>query len=202
MRRPKVMIDFSKSTDSELDQQAQAIFTAMTGNANFTTPAPPLTTLSEAIEDYQLALTQSATGDHAAVELKDQRRADLEEILRQLGLYVEMQSNGDAAIMLSSGFKISKSPSPIGPLPKPTGFEVKPDGKGEIKLALDKIDGAKTYQFEYKQTTASDWNIQMSTKTRLMLTGLESGKEYDFRVLPIGTSDIREYSDEISSFVL
>jgi hypothetical protein len=202
MRIQKVLIDFSRFTDAELDQQAQAIVVAMTGNPHFLTPAPPLADVSDAIEDYQIALSNAASGDHAAVELKDQKRAALEEVLRQLGLYVEVQSNGDAAIMLSSGFHISKDPSPVGPLPKPTGFEIKPQGKGEIKLVLDKIDGARIYQFEYKQTAASEWINEMSTKTKLMLTGLESGKQYDFRVLPIGTSDIREYSDEISSFVL
>jgi len=202
MRTPKVLIDFSKFTDSELDQQAEAIVVAMTGNADFPTPVPPLADVTDTINNYQEGLTKAATGDHTAVEIKDQRRQDLENILRQLGLYVQAQSGGDPALIVSSGFKMSKTPSPVGPLPKPTGFEVMPQGKGEMKLAVDKEDGAKTYQFEYKLTTATDWIIKMSTKSKLLLTGLESGKEYDFRVVPIGASDIREYSDEISSFVL
>ncbi len=202
MRIPKVIIDFSKSTDSKLDQQAQAIVVAMTGNANFTTPVPALTVVSDAISSYQEALTQAATGDHTAVEIKDQQRQNLEEVLAELGLYVEMQSGGDAAVMMSSGFGISKTPSPVGPLPKPEGFKVTPKGKGEAKVELERIDGAKTYQFEYKQTTVAEWTLFMSTKTRILLTELESGKEYQFRVVPIGASDVREYSDIISSFVL
>ena len=202
MRIPKVIIDFSKSTDSKLDQQAQAIVVAMTGNANFTTPVPALTVVSDAISSSQEALTQSATGDHTAVEIKDQQRQNLEEVLAELGLYVEMQSGGDAAVMMSSGFDISKTPSPVGPLPKPEGFKVTPKGKGEAKVELERIDGAKTYQFEYKQTTAAEWTLFMSTKTRILLTELESGKEYQFRVVPIGASDVREYSDIISSFIL
>lgn len=202
MRTPKVLIDFSRFNDSELDQQAEAILSAMTGNADFPTPEPPLTELGNVITNYQQGLAKAATGNHTDVEIKDQRREDLENILRLLGLYVETQSGGDPAVMLSSGFKISKTPSPVGPLPKPTGFEVMPQGKGEMKLAVDREDGAKTYQFEYKLTTATDWIIKMSTKSKLLLTGLESGKEYVFRVVPIGASDIREYSDEISSFVL
>lgn len=202
MRTPKVIIDFSRNTDSDLDQDAQAIVTAMTGNANFTTPVPALSVVSDAITAYQEAQAAAATGNHTSVELKDQARANLEEVLRALGGYVELQSGGDPAIMMSSGFKISKTPSPVGPLPKPEGFKVTPAGKGEMKLVLDKIDGANSYQFEYKQTTATEWSINVSSKTRLLLTELESGKEYIFRVVPIRTSDVREYSDEISSFVL
>ncbi len=202
MRTPKVLIDFSKYQDSELDQMAQAIVVAMTGNANFPIPNPTLVDVGNAISNYQEALTAAAKGDHTAVELKNQAREELEELLHQLGLYVETQSDGDPAVMLSSGFKISKTPSPVGPLPKPEGFKVTPKGKGEVKLELDKIDGANIYQFEYKQTTVTEWTLNPSTKSRILVTELESGKEYIFRVLPLGTSDIREYSDEITSFVL
>ncbi len=202
MKSQKVLINFSNFSDSELDQQAQAIVTAMTGNANFTTPVPALTVVSDAISSYQEALSNAATGDRTATSIKDQRRKDLESILRSLGLYVEVQSNSEAAVMLSSGFKISKIPSPVGPLPKPTGFKITTQGKGEVKMELDKIDGAKAYQFEFRQATEAQWSLRISTKTRVIQTELESGKEYIFRVVPIGASDIREYSDEISSFVI
>ncbi|HVT86871.1 MAG TPA: fibronectin type III domain-containing protein [Chitinophagaceae bacterium] len=202
MKTKKVLIDFSKFSDSELDQQAQAIVTAMTGNANFTTPVPALTVVSDVISSYQEAMSNAAKGDHTAVSIKDEQRSELESVLRALGLYVELQSGGETAVMLSSGFKISKTPSPVGPLPKPTGFKITPQGKGEVKMELDKTDGASAYQFEFRQATETQWSLRMSTKTRVLQTELESGKEYIFRVVPIGASNIREYSDEISSFVI
>ncbi|HVT86139.1 MAG TPA: fibronectin type III domain-containing protein [Chitinophagaceae bacterium] len=202
MRPPKTLINFSKLSDSELEQHALAIVTAMTGNANFTTPVPALTVLSDAISSFQEAMSNAATGDRTAVSIKDDQRIDMESILRSLGLYVQIQSGGDTSVMLSSGFKISKTPAPVGPLPKPTGFKITQTGKGEVRMELDKIDGASAYQFEFRQATETQWSLRMSTKTRVIQTELESGKEYIFRVLPIGASDIREYSDEISSFMI
>lgn len=202
MRPAKVLISFSKFSDSELDQHAQAVVTAMTGNGNFTTPVPALTVLSDAISSYQEAMSNAAKGDHTAVSIKDEQRTELESILRALGLYVEIQSGGETSVMLSSGFKISKTPAPVGPLPKPTGFKITQTGKGEVRMELDKVNGASAYQFEFRQATETQWSLRMSTKTRVTQTELESGKEYIFRVVPIGASNIREYSDEISSFVI
>ncbi len=202
MRKQKVLIDFSSYSDSGLAAQAQSIETAMTGNANFTTPTPPLTDLTAAITAFNTAMTDASTGDHTTVEIKNQKRKLLEVVLHQLALYVEAQSAGDVAKMRSSHYNVSKEPAPVGPLPKPTGFKVVPGGKGEVGLALDKLDGASSYQFEYKLSTATDWINKTATRSKILLTNLESGKEHSFRVVPIGTSDIREYSDEISSFVL
>lgn len=202
MRTPKVLINFKPYSDPALATFAQTIVTCMTGNAHFTTPVPALTVLSTAITAFNAAITAASSGNHADMELKDQKRKALDVVLHQLALYVEAQSAGDAAIMMSAGFKTSKDPAPVGPLPKPIGFQVLPKGKGEMKLALDKVNGASSYQFEYKQVAATEWIQKTSTKAKILLLGLESGKEYNFRIVPIGTSDVREYSDEISSFVL
>jgi len=202
MKTAKVLFDFSKYTDSELDQQAQAIVLAMTGNAAFTTPDPTLPTVDTAITEYQSALSEAATGDRQATAIKDQKREALEDILKDLGLYVEKLCKGDVAKILSSGYKASKESTPVGPLPKPTGFEVMPKGKGEILLRCKAIKGAKAYQFEHTLASATDWVISTETKSRLLLTGLNSGQEYKFRVVPVGSSNIREYSDEVGSFVL
>jgi hypothetical protein len=202
MKTSKTLFDFSRYTDAELDQQAQAIVLAMTGNATFPTPDPTLPTVSTAITEYQDALSEAATGDHEAIAIKDQKREALEAILKDLGLYVEKLCKGDVAKILSSGFKASKEGSPIGPLPKPTGFEVMPKGKGEILLKCNAIKGARAYQFEHTLANAIDWIITTETKSKLLLTGLNSGQEYTFRVVPVGSSDIREYSDEVNSFVL
>lgn len=202
MKKQKVLINFSHYSDSGLAAHAQSIVTAMTGNANFTTPTPALTDLATAITALNTAMTNASTGGPTTVEIKNQKRKLLEVVLRHLALYVEAECASDVAKMLSSGYKVSKEPEPVGPLPKPTGFRVQSPGKGEIKLGLDRLQGANSYQFEFKESTATDWSRKISSKTRLLLTALPSGKEYFFRVLPIGTSEVREYSDEISSFVL
>ena len=182
MRKPKLIVDSSNDSDSLMVTHSQGIVTKMTGNAHFPTPVPSLADVTTAITDLETSITGATSGDHAAVQLKEQKRKTLDDLLHQLALYVETESAGDPAVMLGAGFKISKDPSPVGPLPKPTGFKVQSVGKGEMKLSVDKLDGADHYLFEYRQTTATAWEQKISTKSRLLLTGLESGKEYLFRV--------------------
>lgn len=202
MKTPKVLTGSDPYNDPELSTRALTIVTKMTGNPHFTTPKPALADVSTAIDDFDSSMTEAATGDHAAVELKNQKRKNLSQLLSDLGIYVQLTSNGDAAIMLSSGFKISKEPTPVGPLPKPTGFFALPQGKGEMLVGLDRIPGARMYQYEYKEPSAAGWTLLTNSKSKVLMTGLTSGKEYLFRVLPLGASDIREYSDEVSSFVI
>ncbi len=128
MRKPKVLIDFSRYTDAELDQVAATIIAAMTDNTNFTTPVPALSLLSTALTAYRNALSAAAMGGEADTIFKDQQREALEELLVPLGLYVELESNGDEAVMLSSGYKVSKQPTPVGQLPKPSNFKVRATG--------------------------------------------------------------------------
>ena len=202
MKTPKVLVSSNPYNDPELSTHALTIVTKMTGNPNFTTPKPSLADVTTAIDDFNSSMTEAATGDHAAVELKNQKRAQLSLLLYQLGTYVQLTSNGDAAKMLDAGFKISKDPAPIGPLPKPTGFFALPKGKGEMQVGLDRIPGARMYQYEYKEPSAAGWTLLTNSKSKVLMTELPSGKEYLFRVLPMGASEIREYSDEVSSFVL
>ncbi|HVT86445.1 MAG TPA: fibronectin type III domain-containing protein [Chitinophagaceae bacterium] len=202
MRKTKPLTGFSRFTDSELEQHAQTILQALTGNADFPDPSPSLATLSAAITNFQNVLAKAALGNHVDTNLKYQSRAALTELLRRLGLYVERTAGGDAAKILSSGFKPKKIPTQTGPLPKPVDFMVKPMGKGEVKLKCRRMKNVRTYQWEYKQGEANEWIRKPTTKASILLIGLESGKEYFFRVVPIGVSDVRKYSDTISSFVL
>ena len=161
MKNPKILINFKPYADSELSIYAQSIMTAMTGNPSFPTPTPPLTDVSTAIDAFNDAMNNAATGDRAAVELKNQKRDELEDLLFRLGTYVQLISAGNTAMMLDSGFKISKDPTPIGPLTKPTGLRAIPLGKGEMKLTIDKLYGAYTYQYEYKEASATDWTLSL-----------------------------------------
>lgn len=205
MRKQKIIIDFSKYADTELDQKADQIVENLSnppGSTNFPTPQPTIVIVQGKIDAYKDALANLGKGT-ITTAAKDVARKELEDTLAELGLYIQQASGGDVVKMLSSGFDISKaSADPVGDLPKPGNFKAKAKGKGEIDLSCDPIKGAKIYQWEYKQVAATEWILKTTTKAKLSLTGLESGKEYVFRVVALGTSKAREYSDEVKSFVL
>ena len=147
-------------------------------------------------------MTAANTGGAAQKEIRDQKRLTLIELLKQEAAYVSMVANGDVAVMLDAGFGVSKIPSPIGPLPKPVKFVVSSPREGALQLSLKKIHGAKYYQFEYKKLGDTQWSIFSSPKTKVVIEGLESVTVYVARVLPLGTSEERTYSDQITATVI
>ncbi len=196
----KVLINFRSYKDDALDQKAGLILLNMTGNTNFPTPIPALTSVQTALDAYTAAL--AALGTPTATVAKNQARASLESLLASLAGYVQRTSNADVGIMLSSGFDVSKPPTPVGVLPKPLGFTVKNATiKGSIVLSVKPVPGAKSYQFEYTDapvTATSVWKILTGTATTFTVPGLQSTKEYTFRVAGIGSNPARVYTDEIS----
>ena len=202
MARTKIVTGFSRYRDPEMDQKAKFIIDSMTGNPHFTDPVPAIADITTANDEYIAARSAAETGDHESVTIKNQKREVLENLLNRLALYVEANANGDEAIMLSSGFSLSKHPEPVGILPKPEHFSVRPTERGMISLNLRAIPGAESYQFEYRLAEDSQWTIEVHTASNILITGLESGKEYMFRVAAIGAASERVYSDELSSYIL
>ena len=206
MSTTKVLIGFSNYKDTDLDQKAQHILQCMTGNVNFPSPLPTLADLQTVITAYSNALGKAVDGTRQDTALKNQARAALEDLLRNLGMYVQMNSHNDPAIMLSSGFDISKTPAPVGVLPKPDGFGITVnESKGSMDVYLNAINGAKSYQYEFTETPVTPtniWHVQTDTSTYITITNLQSGKEYAFRVCGIGSDPARVYSDVIASVVL
>jgi hypothetical protein len=206
MATNRVRISFKNYKDAELEQKAQHIVQSLTGNSNFSTPNPSLADVQTAINKYGDALSKAVDGSKQDTAVKNQARADLESLLHDLGLYVQLTGKDDPSIILSSGFDISKTPSPVGILPKPNGFSVSPSAsKGSIDLSTNAINGAKTYQYEYTDapiSAASIWHVVTNTSTAVTINNLQSGKEYAFRVAGVGSDPTRVYSDVVTSFVL
>lgn len=209
MKVTKVLIDFSTTrySDSELNLLALKVGTKMTGNAKFPTPypagTPALTDLATAQTDFQTALLAS-NGDKEQTMAKNQKRAVLTKILQKLAVYVNTASDGDVAMMLSSGFAVSKQPSPVGPLPKPTNFKVVATSVGTLQLSVDVVDGASTYHWELQRVGSTDPMVSRSTTTAdETVTGLVSLQQYTCKVVAIGADKTtRTYSDPITASVL
>jgi len=208
MGNAKVSINFSsaKYSDADLSSKANFILDKMTGNANFATPVPPLADLKAANDLYIVSLGKAEYGSKEDTVIKNNNRTALSNVLKALGNYVQTTSGGDEAIILSSGYDVNKKPSSVGQLDKPENFNVKPGGyKGTMLVNCDVVEFASFYEFEYTEFPSSNdskWIQKTSTKRRLLIEGLSSGKQYTFRVAGAGSHPSRIWSDEVSSFVL
>jgi hypothetical protein len=204
----KVSKDFSSNryTDAELNVKAGHIVTCMTNNASFPNPLPTLAEVTTANAQYKESLDKVSDGSKADTVTKNNLRAALVLLLQLLADYVQVASQGDEAIILSSGFDVNKKPSTVGPLDKPQNFKVAMgQNKGSVVLSCDVVDHAQYYEFEYTEgipTVNSIWMKLTSTKHKLLIEGMVRGKEYTFRVAGAGSDQSRVWSETITTFVL
>ena len=208
MSDAKVLINFSSSvyTDLEVGNKSDDIIEMMTNNPNFPIPLMELDALMAANTTYQASLINLKNGTKEDTVIKNQNRRVLEKALKNLGLYVQIKSNGDEAIILSSGFDVAGKREPVGKLPKPEGFGVKVGvAKGTVVVYCIAITYANFYEVEYAEVQADgtrNWIKLTSTKHKLEITGLTSGKQYVFRMAGGGTNPARMWSDEIATYVI
>lgn len=204
----KVSIDFSTNrySDPALSRKVGTIIELMTGNPSFPTPAPTLEQVSTALAEFTSAMDKTAIGGPPQTVIKNQKRDALVALLKTLAEYVQLASNGDEGVILSSGYSVNKRPTPIGPLQKATGFTVMPGtNHGSVELSCNVIKGANSYIFEYTPTPILDesiWIKEISTKHKLQLEHLKRGVEFAFRVAGAGADPSRNWSEPVLSYVL
>jgi len=204
----KVIIGFSTNrfSDPELIAKAVLIKNQLTGNVHFETPDPPLVALTLSITTFTDGCNAAADGGKEATVLKNVARKELENILRQLGEYVQHASFGNEARILSSGFDVAKKREPVGPLPQATGLVVDQGiNSGEVILECDVIPKAAYYEFEYTALPAipsSVWERVSSTKHQVNIQGLTKGVEYIFRVVGNNSDPSRNWSLPVTRLVI
>ena len=208
MGTTKVLTDFSSSqyTDLELGNKASFVSTKMTGNPKFPSPVKELEAVNVANTAFKASVDKMEEGTKEDTVIKRSNRASLERALKTLALYVQVTSNGDEAIILSSGFDINSKHEPIGKLSKSEGFGVKVGvDPGTAIVYCDVVPGATFYEIEYAEVTADGvrrWIKITTTKRKQEVGGLVSGKQYAFRMAGAGSNPARTWSDEISTFVI
>lgn len=190
MKIPKLNLNYQRYNDAKLDQKAQAIQVALTGNPNFTITA----TLADYIivaSNFSTALTASSSRDRVAVSLKNDAREALLSSLRLLAQTVEAAAEGNRSKLISSGFDLATDSDAALSLSPPQEFSLQ-DGTsaGEIKFVIKAVENAKSYIFEYTEeplTLESSWVSKGSSKREYTFSNLPSGKRIYGRVVAIGT---------------
>ena len=208
MGNAKISKDFStgKYADSDLSIKTGHIVEKMTDNTNFTTPDPALANVTAAKNAFIASIAKVQNGSKEDTVIKNNCRTTLETLLKNEADYVQRVSNGDEAIILSSGFDVNKKPGTVGQLAKPTTLTLKPgENRGTLWVSCDVVANASFYEFDYAEapvTADSAWTQKTTTKHKLLIEGLTSGKQYTFRVAGAGSDPSRVWSDDVSSYVL
>lgn len=192
----KVKLGLDKLAPDEKVGFMNTIITAMTGNANFTTPNPTLAAmttgkneLQTAINDYNSAV--AAAQAKLAVRLAKEAVAD--GLVTQVGSYAENITGGDRVKLESGGFPIRGDATPVGPLTQVLNLVLTAgDNEGTLDASWDALRGAGSYEVHTSvdPVSGTSWAFKtVSNKSNVTLEGLTSGNKIWARVRGIGAGN-------------
>ncbi len=173
----------------------------MTGNVSYTTPVPPLATMTTETDDLETNFQDALKGDRDKKALMRIALTTLRDDLRTLTGYVQSASDGDETKILSAGFDVKSPGIPVGILPPPGNVRcVFGNVPGEIIMRWSGVNGRLIYKVQMNRTPENPlWlDYTYTGKSRLVISGLVSGNDYEFRIACISASGIGDYSDPAS----
>lgn len=197
---------FRSVKDDELLVRGSTVLHALTDNAHFPDPAPPLTDLETHLQDFQEKLaTARRRGSPQDTAVKNDSRKVLEATLKQLAFHVTMVSDGVLQKLLSSGFEVSAYPH-SGDVPDVvTGIFLR-DGRqsGQIRLDFNKQSMALLYEYcmAHERDEAGDhqWSdpVMTSSSRQNILAPVTPFKRYYVRVRAINGYGKSDWSEAVS----
>lgn len=197
--------DYSKLSESNLDLKGGKIIAALTGNTDFPTTLPSLADFTAVKNTYSANLVAAASGDRAAIAMKNQDKDSLLGAMRMLAINLEGLAQGSTAKLASTGFDIAANGDSVPAMGAPTNFKVT-DGlnAGEIKTSVRGVAQAMMYSHEYALTQPdadTSWTTWVSSSVSCVFTDLPSGTRVYARVGAIGRKEQLVYSDVLSRIV-
>src|SRR5205807_4652617 len=123
--------------------------TALTGNASFPNPNPPLTTITSSVNDLDGAYTTTQSrkqGVKTAVADQTTKEDALDQLISQCGSYVESVAGNDETLITSAGMD-TRAPASASTIPDTPSAQVATigDRDGELDLSWDPVAGARSY---------------------------------------------------------
>ena len=185
----KVSLGFAKLADTELDNFAQGVIDAMTGNATYPTPPVTMAHLKTAKDDFTAKMAAAQTGGIADTAAKNNSRQALLGDLRRVATYVQMTCNDDPALLLSSGFQAQSTNRASTPLEQPQSLSIKNGGSGQLVATIDPVRNANMYEGRIK-IEGGDWlpSVFTGDSQHIEFNGLTPGLVYTAQVRALGGS--------------
>ena len=177
----------------------------MTGNANYSTPTPPLVDVDKGVGDLQTKAEAAHGGGRTAMAARDASWDASIMQVRSLANYVQLNCENDLTILLSSGFLSTKTPVPVGPLPAPENLRASYNGaSGQLYLRFNRVLGV-TAGYTIQQAESQDGpyvEIANHSKTKFLVKGLTPAKTYWFRVCANGTVGPSGWSNPVTAIAI
>jgi len=183
-------------------ETARKIVKSMENNSRFPEPDPGLFEIELAVNMLENQYSDLLK-ERQVLQMKNldvnKCECELDRKITLLASYVESKAKGDIDAIHSAGMDVRADSVPVGIPGRVIIKSVREIlNSGEIKLNWEKVRGAKFYNIELKDAQDSNWKLYDSTtKTKILITDLESGTKYWFRVQASGSAGKGEYSDPV-----
>jgi hypothetical protein len=181
---------------------ATGVAHAMTNNPAFPAPVPALSALSAAVSDLQAAETVALTRAKGTAAARNDKRAVVVSLLRQLGGYVQAiadatPENG-ATIIQSAGIPVRKVTVRAT---RVFGAKAGPV-TGSAKLTAAVAAARASYEWEYSLDGGKTWVGAPSTlRSKTTMTGLPVGTSVLFRYKAVTKTGEGDWSQGLALLV-
>ena len=194
MSKDKIISNFSRLSDAELNVQATSIAACLTNNNSFTFANGEVAALTAATTKFYNKLAALTAGSVGAVAEKNAARADLIVLLSTIAIQVNLQANGDLVKLQSSGFPLVKHPE-RRVQPVPSNLKVVNGNNGEMLASVDNSavgDNGTIFAYTPATNTVTDanlWMLKHANKHSITIKGLTPGVAYKFTAAYKGNDD-------------
>jgi hypothetical protein len=198
----------SEDGDQEFGTSVGTVLTCMTGNQFYSDPAPTLAVITAGWKAFTGACTAAAGagGGTTLTAAKNERRAELEPLVRSLAAYVQANCQGSLSILLSSGFPNQKTErQPIGQLPAPQNVTLTlGTHSGELDAAANPVYGVCIYNWQLMAASAPTVVLQTAQTTCASNTfpDLTPGTVYLAQVNAVGTAGPSDWAQSAPQMVV
>ena len=171
--------------------------------STFDDPPIPYSEANETLDLLKLRLAEAAQGGVMAKQLRAEAVKATNALIKTYKDFVTVQARGNKTVVLSSGFKATKEPTPVGHMDDVEILKAKMTGKsGEAKLRWKLIRGCQFYEVDYMTGNATEWSTICTTSVFFLLTGLTPYMPNKVRVRAKGAAGYGGYSNTIEFIVL
>ncbi|MBX2983379.1 MAG: fibronectin type III domain-containing protein [Flavobacteriales bacterium] len=204
-KQENAKLGLASLTPTALVEKGRNHVESCTGNPDITLPTDFLKELGDACDALDAAnIAVQNNGGKQDRSRRAARVTELEAIIRLLAKHVEVQCGGIAEKILSTGFDLRKPRQPVGVLDAPPNLRAeRGKQRGDVVLRWGAKRGRTTYSLQVNSgdpKLEEDWRWAASTtRNTYTLTGLETDKQYYFRVRANSTAGAGKLSDVAAS---
>jgi hypothetical protein len=196
--------DYSHMPDGEVVSRGMAAANGMDGNPDFPVPPVKIADFRAAIQIFSALIAETLNGDRRITAQKNNQRTVVIDMLKLLGRYVEVTSDGEMAAFLSSGFEPASNTKVQSQLSKNIWSLDHGPNSGSIVIRIKALPEAYSYELRYgivvKGEPPQTWVNRPVTrvKTPITIDGLTPTATYAFQVRTLMEAGYTDWSDSVT----